>query len=419
MAWSDILEEHADEAAFLFRIRGLAFVSYRQSLHSLAGLEERLLAHLDGLRVAPELAWELCGDGLGSDQPGEAFVAGWLALHDDSHAQAAALEGALEEPASIEGLSGALRLTRAPGVEARLERLAAKESLPTRALALDALAFRGRPVEPARTRALLESDDSVARMAGVNVAARCRQREFRTLLVDACGSSDEWLVIRALQALAAIGDSNAAGLARVASKRADRAGGAAIRLLGAIGGAQEAATLTALVAGPHGRVALLALGRLGDPTGVETLIAACDDPKLARAAGHGFEVLTGARLEADRLSRPGAPPDTEALELDPDDGLPWPDPERVRGWWARREEKPRRAERWRGGMAFEWEAVAREAADEFLPLPDRDEVMMELSARLALDHAERRDWSDRLRAATPAPAAVRRRAREISAGPWP
>jgi len=422
MAWGEILEEHGSEAAFLFELRSRAFVSYRQTLDSLAFLDERLLAHLDGLEVATSQSWELLAAGLGSDQAGEAFVSAWLALGMEGDGWKAPLEAALAEPASPAGLSGALRLARGPAIEARLQHLATRDPLPTRALAHDALAFRGKPVAPAVARTLLTGDDPVARMAGVNIAARLRLRELANPIAAVCDDPAEWLAVRALQALALLDDREAAARARALAPREDRAGGAALRLLGAIGTAADATFLTERAAGGHAREALLALGRLGDPAGIEPILAACEDPKRARAAGHAFEILSGARLERDRLSRnepPPSPEEEEKLEIDPDDGLAWPEASRVRDWWESRSQKPRRGARWRAGAAFDWEAVAAEAADEFLPLPDRDDVLMELAARLTLDHAERRDWATGLRAATPGVAEVRRQARKLEAGPWP
>ena len=51
-----IIEQHAEEAAFLWTTRDRAVHSPNYSLKDLSGLEERVEAHLDGLRVAEELA---------------------------------------------------------------------------------------------------------------------------------------------------------------------------------------------------------------------------------------------------------------------------------------------------------------------------------------------------------------------------
>jgi uncharacterized protein (TIGR02270 family) len=67
------------------------------------------------------------------------------------------------------------------------------------------------------------------------------------------------------------------------------------------------------------------------------------DQKLTRLAGEAFSMMTGvdlAYIDLDRRPSAGletGPNDDPAdpdIELDPDNWLPWPDPERVAKWWA-------------------------------------------------------------------------------------
>ena len=61
----DILEEHAEEAAFIWVMRQGALRSWNYDLKDLAELEERLFAHLDGLLIG------LCERFLRDDQIGQ------------------------------------------------------------------------------------------------------------------------------------------------------------------------------------------------------------------------------------------------------------------------------------------------------------------------------------------------------------
>lgn len=78
----------------------------------------------------------------------------------------------------------------------------------------------------------------------------------------------------------------------------------------------------------------------GDPALVPWLIRQMTQPQFARIAGESFSVLTGADLEANRL-RCAAPENqggpTGDLEddaaIDEDEGLPWPDAEKIAAWW--------------------------------------------------------------------------------------
>src|SRR5215475_8741399 len=78
---TDIATQHAEEAAFLWLLRDDAAGRPDYTLDELAALDERVEAHLDGLRVRGEAGWEVCRRQL-EDFPeaGEVFAATVLAL---------------------------------------------------------------------------------------------------------------------------------------------------------------------------------------------------------------------------------------------------------------------------------------------------------------------------------------------------
>jgi uncharacterized protein (TIGR02270 family) len=84
-------------------------------------------------------------------------------------------------------------------------------------------------------------------------------------------------------------------------------------------------------------------GIAGDPMYVPWLIRQMADTKTARVAGEAFTLITGADLDRKQLegnrpaevdSGPNDDPDDLNVAMDPDDGLPWPDPQKVDKWWA-------------------------------------------------------------------------------------
>lgn len=102
--------------------------------------------------------------------------------------------------------------------------------------------------------------------------------------------------------------------------------------------------------GPAGLAALRRLirrcGILGDPHYIPWLIGQMADLRFSRLAGEAFSRITGADLAALDLERkppegadqgqyggPNDDPDDDNVAMDEDDGLPWPDPDRVQGWW--------------------------------------------------------------------------------------
>ncbi|MEA2465712.1 MAG: hypothetical protein QOJ98_3459 [Acidobacteriota bacterium] len=84
-------------------------------------------------------------------------------------------------------------------------------------------------------------------------------------------------------------------------------------------------------------------GITGDPTYVSWLIGHMDKNETTRLAGEAFSLLTGLDLAVLDLERkppedfesgPNDDPDDPNVDMDADDGLPWPDPERITKWWA-------------------------------------------------------------------------------------
>jgi uncharacterized protein (TIGR02270 family) len=83
-------------------------------------------------------------------------------------------------------------------------------------------------------------------------------------------------------------------------------------------------------------------GLCGDATYVPWLITHMADEKQARLAGESFSMITGVDLAWLDLERkppeglavgPNDDSEDPNVEMDEDDGLPWPDPERVQRWW--------------------------------------------------------------------------------------
>src|SRR5271157_2707566 len=90
------------------------------------------------------------------------------------------------------------------------------------------------------------------------------------------------------------------------------------------------------------RLALIAAGAFADPEAIPFLIEQMKVPKLARVAGESFSMITGVRLDYDKLEAqkpegfeagPTDNPEDEKVEIDPDENLPWPDPALVQKWW--------------------------------------------------------------------------------------
>ena len=58
MILSNVLQQHVDEASCLCETRLMLIAAARIALRDLNRLDERIGAHLDGLSVAGEAAWQ-------------------------------------------------------------------------------------------------------------------------------------------------------------------------------------------------------------------------------------------------------------------------------------------------------------------------------------------------------------------------
>src|SRR6185503_8452331 len=65
-------------------------------------------------------------------------------------------------------------------------------------------------------------------------------------------------------------------------------------------------------------------------------------PELARLAGEAFTMITGADLVSEKLEAerpagfevgPTEDPEHPDVEVDPQEHLPWPEPEAIGAWW--------------------------------------------------------------------------------------
>src|SRR4051794_10411519 len=92
-----VIRQHAEESAFLWLLRAAAVSAPHYSLKDLAKLDNRVEAHLDGLRIACAPGWEIVKEELSWQEPGEFFVAAELAFESNDKSRIDAVLAALAE----------------------------------------------------------------------------------------------------------------------------------------------------------------------------------------------------------------------------------------------------------------------------------------------------------------------------------
>ena len=343
-----VVQQHAEEAAFLWLLRDAAVRAPHYLLADLARLDGRVEAHLDGLRVNGDPAWETCSAALGPELPGELFAAGVLAF-----------EGGQEDRIQKVLAVGAAKPVTARAVISALGWLPYEQA--------------SGPIE-----SLLEASDPASRRIGIAAAAIHRQ-DPKKALTEALASPDP-----ALRRGPAVPSASSGSAPPSDGPQGHGVRGRGLPVLGGVVGRPAGRRSGWADDPPVGRRG----GRSPRESGAATGHAAdglADGEGLAEEAGGGSEArppggprgrgdrrsridpladradggpragpgrrrglrhdhrgatspTTSSKARSPKGSRPG-PPRTrtdENVAMDPDEDLPWPDPDAISKWWEAR-----------------------------------------------------------------------------------
>ena len=328
-----VIEQHADEAAFLWQLRQVALRAPHYRLRHLAMLDERLAAHLQGLGVATRHGQRAAARLLADGDAGALFALACLAfVQRDETAARHALAITEAAPKYTDALcqawawldpdvaAGACSAWAGQGDLGHLARLAATAGIEAAAPELDAATC---------------DDDPWVRAMALRTVGETRRYDLSHRLSAAANDPDVGCRFHAAAASALWGDTGAADTALdIATDHPSLWSAAAevpwrcadlvrardrIRAL-----AVDATTL---------RAAMLAAAALGDPAVVGWLIQHMGDETHARVAAEAVTVITGIDLAEHGLvcQRPDGAEDPDGDQAD--DDLPWPDAEGLARWW--------------------------------------------------------------------------------------
>ena len=340
-----VVRIHAQEAAGLQDTRTALVRAPQVNLLTLHRADDRLAAHLDGLAVAGEQAWPFCEALLETPFSGAAFVAAVRAI-DDQHEERldrlfVLAEAAPEARRGLISAFGWLERTQLRGVVAEL--IKTRDGL-KRTVGLSACAMHRVDPQGALTDWLADPNPKF-RARALRAAGELGRQDLRApcaaTIVDEdpdCQFWGGWSAVllgnrdRALEAVRAMGHAPGPHRAR------------AFRLaLHAMSASDAEGLLRELAREPANlRWVIQGSGIIGNPGHVPWLIGHMNKPETARMAGEAFTLITGADLDALQLWRaqpedfesgPSEDPNDENVEMDPDEGLMWPDHEKVQEWW--------------------------------------------------------------------------------------
>lgn len=315
----DIVEEHFEELDFLSELREGSLRAREWTLADLAQHEERMEAHLDGLRVAGSAALELAREALGGGAPHAATLV-LCAFGDNADRTAVLAILAGEDVDASLAVARALRYPEISPYLPSLRTIYADAALGPAIAAFDVLAFHRCHVS--RREDLFAIEVPLLACTVFDAAGRTGTLT-RGDLEHALQHSDETVRATALRAGAMLGHAHTTELARRSASRPTDPDPAAVRFLGVVGEPSDLPLLVTLVRNPTvGPAALGALGALGDMRAIPVLLEAMDSPQLGPAAVDAYRRMTGADdIEGERPLLPAGTlgdPEADLEALPPD-----------------------------------------------------------------------------------------------------
>ncbi len=343
---SIIIDQHAEEVAFLWLLRNVAVTDPHYSLKDLAELDNRVEAHLDGLRIAGEVGLNTCLRNMEIGEPGEVFAASVCAFEsDDGKRIDAVLSPGLNSEENFRALISAIGWIDYKRIGPLIEHMLVAKSSDYRQVGIAASAVHRRNPGSALKLAI-QSDDASISARALKAAGVLKRHDLLTAFTKPFNSEDDTRRFWASWSAVLLGDRLQAkeALKRTVTSESPFGVRALQLVLRTMDGKEAQSWLKGLAQNPDRlRDVIIGAGVSGDPAFIPWLIQQMGTPELARVAGEAFSMITGVDLAYQDMegdwpegfeAGPTENPEDENVEMDADEDLPWPAPELVQAWWA-------------------------------------------------------------------------------------
>jgi uncharacterized protein (TIGR02270 family) len=341
-----ILEQHVEELTTLWPVRNRLCEAADIRLRDLARFDDRIAAYHDGCVLGGDDALRLLTAQLADTSAGAVFAAALVALSlNDRAALLRCVALAEASPKALRGMKSALGWIESARLRGVVKNLLASPSAIHRVLGLAACRLHG--VDPGATvlAELLQDPGNDVRAEAIRTAGVLGQVNL-LLPVPSRVDADPLCQFWSAWSAVLLGDRGARAretLMTVASSSAPHRRRAFHLFCQAAGTTAAHEMLRNMAVDPAQiRWVIEGSGIVGDPVYVPWLIKHMAEPKTARLAGEAFSLITGINFGQSRLERPrpegfeSGPNDNPAdpdVDMDSDDGLPWPDATKTEKWW--------------------------------------------------------------------------------------
>jgi uncharacterized protein (TIGR02270 family) len=337
-----LVAEHAEEAAFLWAVRRAAVDDPAYSLRSLTRVDDRLEAHVDGLRIAGPAGWQIARTHVESGEAAELFPLAVLAFDSgDRERMRDALAVGCASAANRDAVVSALGWLHHDRVATWISRLLAAQAPVHRTIGVAACAIRRDDPGAALDRAVDDADLALRRRS-LRAVGELKRRDLMNRVREHLSDDDDGCRFWASWTLALHRDP--AGVRHLTQwighgpPYERRALELSVRAMAPEEGREWIRVLAKDA--ELARSALIGAGALGDPTSIPWIIRNMRVPALARVAGEALSTITGIDLEENDLAADdraadgdGGGDSADGEPHDEDQHLPAPDVARVEAWW--------------------------------------------------------------------------------------
>ncbi|MDG6025323.1 MAG: TIGR02270 family protein [Candidatus Brocadia sp.] len=345
-----IIEQHAEDAAFHWLLRDSAVYAPHYSLKDLSKLDNRVEAHIDGLRIAGEEGWKIANEVLAMEDAGEIFTLAALAFESGNETRIHnVVEAGSVSPELSRGIVSALGWLPYQQAEGFIKKLFNEQSPTLRRIGIAASAVHRQDPGQALSDTLTDPD-SLLRARALKAVGELGRKDLLSLVKRDFHIENEKCRFYAAWSAALLGDETSipvlCDLTKGDSAFAEKACSMALRRMNL----SEAHQLQGELANHNEtkRIAIIGAGVIGDPASIPWLIQMMGIPEIARIAGESFTMITGVDIAYEDLegewpegfeAGPTESPEDEDVEMDPDEDLPWPKPELIQDWWKKNSNK--------------------------------------------------------------------------------
>ena len=352
-----LVQQHAEDAAFLWHLRDDAVCAPHYSLADLAKLDGRVEAHIDGLRVAGEPGWDICKEALAWNEAGEIFTASVIAFETQNPKRMDTVLNIVDGNEELQrAWISALGWIDFKTISKPVQKLVNANVPNLKYVGLAAQAVHRRNPEVLLAQ-YAHSDNTAIRARAIEASAEIGRRDLLNEILTHLQDDDPKCRFYAAWSATILGSSHSLNaLKTFANQDGPFAEKAALTLIRRMHTAEAHDWLRQLGRKANRiRLAIRASGALGDPAVIPSLLKAMQVPEFARPAGEAFSMITGVDIAYEDLdgdwpdgfeAGPTENPEDDNVQMDNDEDLPWPDHDLIYKWWNDKKQNYRNGSRY-------------------------------------------------------------------------